>query len=342
MAFSPFRVLLFSAGLSTDDANPDAGSLGSFCLSRLQLFAHMKTEKSLWYLLAILVLGLSFVALSGCASSGVGVIPPVTQQPTGQEKTGKFVWFDLLTDDVEAAKRFYGGLFGWRFEATDHPRYTLVKRGGKPIAGIVAAKEGSAKQSGGRWLASLSVPDVAAAVDLVRAKGGAVHEGPEMVAGRGVMAIVSDPQGAQLILLRSRNGDPVDAHPSFNEWMWIELWTHDKEAAVDFYRALAGYEGTVIGDGGGGRYQLLLRDGIPRAGVVQLPWSDVRPTWAPYVRVADPAAIAKKAKALGGRVFLDPSPDFEKGTIAIIVDPTGGVVIVQRWSGLAFRGGAPK
>jgi uncharacterized protein len=299
----------------------------------------MKTEKSLWYLPAMLMLGLFFVALSGCASSGTELIPPVTQQPTEHETTGKFVWFDLLTDDAEAAKRFYGGLFGWRFEATDHPRYTLVKHGEKPIAGIVAAKESSAKESGGRWLASLSVPDVAAAVDLVRAKGGVVHEEPRKIADRGVMAIVTDPQGAQLVLLRSDSGDPVDAHPPVDEWMWIELWTHDTEAAVDFYRALAGYEDTVIGDGGGGRYRLLLRDGVPRAGVVQLPWSDVRPTWAPYVRVADPAAIAKKAKALGGRVFLEPSPDFEKGTISIIMDPTGGVVIVQRWSGLGVREG---
>ena len=212
-----------------------------------------------------------------------------------------------------------------------------MKHGGKPIAGIVSAKDTSPKESGGRWLASLSVPNVVAAVDLVRAKGGAVHEEPRRIADRGVMAIVTDPQGAQFVLLRSDSGDPIDAHPSLNEWMWIELWTHSRDAAVDFYQALAGYEDTVIGDGGGGRYHLLMRNGVPRAGVVQLPWSDVRPTWAPYVRVADPAAIVKKAKALGGRVFLEPSPDFEKGTIAIIVDPSGGVVIVQRWSGMGIR-----
>ena len=186
----------------------------------------MKTEKSLWYLPAMLMLGLFFIALSGCASNGVGVIPSVTQQPTEHDKTGKFVWFDLLTDDVEAAKRFYGGLFGWQFEAADHPRYTLVKHEGKPIAGIVSAKDTSPKEYGGRWLTSLSVPNVVAAVDLVRAKGGAVHEEPRRIADRGVMAIVTDPQGAQFVLLRSDSGDPIDAHPSLNEWMWIELWTH--------------------------------------------------------------------------------------------------------------------
>ena len=37
---------------------------------------------------------------------------------------GSFVWHDLLTKDVAGAKRFYGELFGWRFEDT--------KRGDRP------------------------------------------------------------------------------------------------------------------------------------------------------------------------------------------------------------------
>jgi hypothetical protein len=37
---------------------------------------------------------------------------------------GRFVWFDLMSKDVNAAKRFYGALFGWRFEDT--------KRGDRP------------------------------------------------------------------------------------------------------------------------------------------------------------------------------------------------------------------
>ena len=301
----------------------------------------MKTRKAFCHLLATLLLGLSaivsIIVLSGCASTGVGAIPPVTRQPTAHQNTGKFVWFDLLTDNIEAAKRFYGGLFGWRFERTDHAHYTLVTHGGKPIAGIVSVDETGQKKSAGRWLASLSVDDVDAAADLVREKGGRVHEGPDRLPDRGMMAIVSDPQGAQLVLLRSDSGDPIDAHPSLNEWMWIELWTDHKEGAIDFYQALVGYDNALIGDGFGGRYRLLKRDGIPRAGVVQLPWKDVHPTWAPYVRVADPVAIAAKAEALGGRVFLEPDPGFENGTIAIIVDPSGAVVIVQRWSGKALK-----
>ena len=54
-------------------------------------------------------------------------------------ETGRFVWHDLMTKDVSAAKRFYGELLGWRFDDTkrgDRP-YVLARSGETPVAGIV-------------------------------------------------------------------------------------------------------------------------------------------------------------------------------------------------------------
>jgi len=34
---------------------------------------------------------------------------------------GKVVWNDLITDDIAAARRFYGGMFGWTFVDTTGP-----------------------------------------------------------------------------------------------------------------------------------------------------------------------------------------------------------------------------
>jgi hypothetical protein len=54
-------------------------------------------------------------------------------------ETGRFVWHDLLTKDVSAAKRFYGELLGWRFEDTkrgDRP-YVVARSGGTLVAGGV-------------------------------------------------------------------------------------------------------------------------------------------------------------------------------------------------------------
>jgi len=56
------------------------------------------------------------VFLSACTTTKV-IVPPVTDPPTNTHLTGEFVWYDLITSDVAAAKRFYGGLFGWEFEA---------------------------------------------------------------------------------------------------------------------------------------------------------------------------------------------------------------------------------
>lgn len=173
----------------------------------------MEKRTSNALLLAWLLCALWLFGLNGCTWQGRGAIPPVTPMATDDDKVGKFVWFDLVTDDVEAAKRFYGGLFGWQFEASDHSDYTVVKHDAKPIAGIAAVPPVNNKAAGGRWLASLSVDNVASAAEAVRAHGGTVHEGPDRIPDRGEMAIVTDPQGAQFVLLHSSNGAPPRRPP---------------------------------------------------------------------------------------------------------------------------------
>jgi predicted enzyme related to lactoylglutathione lyase len=43
------------------------------------------------------------------------VLPPLTQPASGEHHVGKVVWADLVTPDLDTAKRFYGALFGWTF-----------------------------------------------------------------------------------------------------------------------------------------------------------------------------------------------------------------------------------
>ena len=93
---------------------------------------------------------------------------------------GKFVWHDLITDDVQAATAFYGGLLGWTFEETTHPRggdYTVVFSGERLVAGIVALDD-PADADYSRWLGYLSVQDVDAAVGATRSAGGSAVAGP--------------------------------------------------------------------------------------------------------------------------------------------------------------------
>jgi uncharacterized protein len=51
---------------------------------------------------------------------------------------GAFSWCELMTTDVEAAKRFYTELLGWTTEEVPGMSYTIVKTGGNGVGGIMA------------------------------------------------------------------------------------------------------------------------------------------------------------------------------------------------------------
>jgi len=66
--------------------------------------------------------------------------------------------------------------------------------------------------------------------------------------------------------------------------------------------------------------------------VIQNPFDDVRSIWIPYVRVDDPEALADRALALGGKIVIRPQPDVRNGTLAVVLDPSGAPVALQKWS----------
>ncbi len=67
--------------------------------------------------IALLVASAAVLVIGACSPNRVRVdLTPVSSTPTGVHNVGQFVWHDLVTDDMDQAKRFYGGLFGWQFE----------------------------------------------------------------------------------------------------------------------------------------------------------------------------------------------------------------------------------
>jgi predicted enzyme related to lactoylglutathione lyase len=77
---------------------------------------------------------------------------------------------------------------------------------------------------------------------------------------------------------------------------------------------------------------MLTRDGTPRAGMGQLATAGREPLWLPYVNVEDPQAIATTTLTLGGTVLIAPDSSRRNGTVAVIADPTGGILAVQQWN----------
>jgi len=260
-------------------------------------------------------------------------VPPITQSPTGSYIEGKFVWEDLLTHDVSAARKFYGRLFGWEFEGADtrDAPFTLIKQNGVPIGGIFYFEQLDPRKKESRWLQYISVPDVDKACEAVRANGGVVFREPFDLPQRGRVAVVLDPQGAAFAFLKATGGDPADEKVSPMRWMWNELWTTDTASARPFYEKVLGYsvqKPEQLGDA----YQVFNRDGVDRAGMVQFRREGVHPLWLPYVNVDDPRALAEKALTLGGEIHIAPDTLSQNGTVAVIGDPTGGVLAIEKWT----------
>jgi predicted enzyme related to lactoylglutathione lyase len=247
--------------------------------------------------------------------------------------TGKFVWHDLVTTDLEADKRFYTGLFGWTYEQRRGPNgnpYTLAKSGDRFVAGMVV--EPQPKDGGviSRWLGYLSVPDLGLAVKQNGAAGGsAVVERLDISDYVSVAAII-DPQGAVLGLAQSNIGDPDDSRAGTpGRVVWNELLANDPVAAAQFYKALAGYK-VDVQQRNGGEYTLLIADGVKRAAILENPMDGVEPLWLTYFGVQDVKAATAKVGGLGGRVLLAPAADIRDGMQALVVDPSGALLALQQ------------
>jgi uncharacterized protein len=270
------------------------------------------------------------VAVAALAVAGaIGAAHPAAAADAVEP--GRFVWRDLMTKDVAAAKQFYGELFQWRFENArrgDRP-YVLARSSTLPVAGIVDIS-GNA-DAGSQWLSYMSVSDVDKSVAFVQAERGKVLVEPrDLPIAR--VAVVTDPEGAPLGLAQLRRSAPDPSEPSPHHFFWQEYLARDAEQALAFYKLLAGYESVLLESRLDVDYYIL-RSTRGRAGLFRLPpqIAGVQPNWLPYVLVNDPAAFATRAVALGGRVVVPSAPERRNGSLVVIADPGGAVLALQKY-----------
>ncbi len=271
-------------------------------------------------------------ALGGCASmeellpGKARMLPltPIHDQPTGVHRPGSFVWHDLLTPDPEGSRTFYAALFGWRFQERDG--YIEIRNGRRKIGGMVKMDPGEEGWRPAIWLASLSVSDVDQAAAYVERAGGRVVKGPMAMPGLGRGALIADPAGAPLVLLRAEGGDPPAVKAAIGDWLWNETWTRDLQDSLGFYLELGEYDAFIQDQD----YAILLRDGKWMAGIRMVEQERYPRQWIPVVRVADPAALLKRVEELGGMVWLRPE-ESDRGDTALISDNRGALLILQRW-----------
>ena len=133
----------------------------------------------------------------------------------GMEKTdapGTLGWVELMTPDVADAKRFYGELFGWQssdmpMPGDDSMTYTLLTPEGqgeeRMHGGMVQLPAEALQATGGNayWHPVFGSADCDATVAKVTENGGSVRMGPEDAEGVGRLAVCTDREGAEFVVL---------------------------------------------------------------------------------------------------------------------------------------------
>jgi hypothetical protein len=258
-------------------------------------------------------------------------IPPLSTAG-GDRLPGKFVWADLVTDDVAAARRFYGRLFGWIY--ADVGGYTIAKNQDRPLAGFIQRPRPEGGEGKPRWFGYISVSNVGKAVRVVTEAGGKVLAPQQKFPDRGEQAVFADPEGAVFGVVKSSSGDPQDFLPEPGDWIWVQLASGDARQAGEFYRSVAGYNVIENSETDRTGDLVLTSKGYARAAVLTIPeqYSGIRPNWLPFVRVTSVADSVAKTTELGGKVLIKPQEKLLQGRLAVIADPTGAAIGILEWS----------
>jgi predicted enzyme related to lactoylglutathione lyase len=134
-----------------------------------------------------------------------GVWQPGTFPGAGLvNEPGALAWNELGTRDPDAAKAFYGTVFGWGTRDNDMGEmgtYTEWLRGEDSIGGMMDVSGRLPDEIPAHWLVYFAVENTDAVLETVKSSGGAVSFGPvDIPAGR--FAIVTDPHGAAFAVIQ--------------------------------------------------------------------------------------------------------------------------------------------
>src|SRR5262245_49193156 len=235
---------------------------------------------------------------------------------------GRFVWYELMTTDMEAAKTFYADVVGWGTQDASMPgtAYTLFTAGGTSVSGLMDLPE-DARKSGLRpsWLGYVGVSDVDSAADRIKELGGAVHVPPKDIPNISRLSVAVDPQSATIALLKWLDGGQQasakqaaptkEASPEPDtpgRVGWHELLAADWEQAWAFYGELFGWQKAEAHIGADGTYQAFSAAGQTIGGMCTKPPAAPVPFWLYYFNVGDIDLAAKRVKAGGGTILNGP------------------------------------
>jgi predicted enzyme related to lactoylglutathione lyase len=262
---------------------------------------------------------------------------------------GVTCWIDTEQPDVEAARQFYGSLFGWSFHdavpAEVPGTYLIASLDGADVAAIGPPQADGPVE----WNTYIAVDDADATSAAVRATGGAVTLEPVDAGPGGRLAACADPRGARFRLWQPRRRLGAQLTNAPGSWNFSDLHTGDVEAASTFYGRAFGWlvsdlgYGTAIRVPGYGdhlestidpdirRRQAFAPEGFEDVIGALVPLQPGQsPHWHVTFTVADRDGAAATAERLGGTVLEQHESEWTRR--ATIRDPQGAVFTASQFT----------
>ena len=247
--------------------------------------------------------------------------------------TGTSTWTDLSVQDLDAAKAFYSGLFGWTFRdlGEEFGNYAIISNSdGAPVGGGMSVTgmtgpDGTALPTG--WDVYLTVDDADARL-ATALENGATALSPIMDVGTdGRNVMLQDPTGATIGMWQAKEFEGYEFTGNPGSLVWFELMTHRYDDAAAFYSAVFdaqleamseqmeddSFRYATNGPGESASWGLGDATGVMPAEAAG---------WRIYFGVDSSEQALARIVELGGKV-LDGPVDSPFGRIATIADPEG-------------------
>jgi predicted enzyme related to lactoylglutathione lyase len=241
---------------------------------------------------------------------------------------GRFVWYELMTTDREAAQAFYTDVLacGARKVPPPHSDYGLFTIADVPVGGVMTLPE-EARRAGvvPHWIGYIGVDTVDATVERLKNRGGRVHVPPMDAPNVERFAIVADPQGATFALAKGSNRQRPSAFAEPGRVGWHELLAGNWEKAFSFYGDLFDWQKADAHNGVMGTYQQFSVAGETLGGMFTKPPTLPVPFWLYYFNTDDIEAAAGRVETGGGQIVYAPT-QVPGGTVIMqCTDPQGAI-----------------
>jgi len=243
--------------------------------------------------------------------------------------SGRFVWYELMTTDLAAARAFYGPVVGWRPTDAQMPGvdYWMFNAGETPVAGLMNLPEDARKMgTPPTWIGYVGVEDVDATAAKATANGGKVYAPPTDIPNVGRFSVVADPHGAAIAMIKPANPDQESPAQMGDPGHvgWHELHAGDLASVFDFYAKLFGWQKKESMDMGEmGIYQMFGNADTTLGGMMTKAPTEPVPHWSYYFKVGNIDEAAERVKSAGGQVVFGPEQVPGGDFILMGVDPQG-------------------